>query len=372
MKKDILFFLVCCIAIVILLFVPTGFENPSVKKNIRYEKAKVLSVSNENIRTFSIVNTGAQELNLLIKTGKFRGDTVSANNVLIGQKKIDKIFVPGDKVFTVVRTDESGSKVVEARAADYYRQDSELLLFLCFALFLILFSKFIGLKAIVSFIFTAVSFWKLLLPMFLKGYNPILVSICIVFLTTSVIVLLVGGFNKKGLVALLGSFSGVVITAILALSFGFYFKIPGTIQDFSEALLYSGFANLDISNIFISIIFLSSAGAVMDVSMDIAAAQNELIENVPDMSRKDMIKSGFNISSPILGSMTTTLLFAYSGTFMFAFMAFMAKSTPFPSIVNTNYISAEILHTLVGSFGLVLVAPLTSIIGGFVFTSGNK
>jgi uncharacterized membrane protein len=65
--------------------------------------------------------------------------------------------------------------------------------------------------------------------------------------------------------------------------------------------------------------------------------------------------------------MTTTLLFAYSGSFMFVFMAFMAKGVPMITIFNTNYIAAEILQTLVGSFGLVLVAPLTAIIGGIVY-----
>jgi uncharacterized membrane protein len=46
---------------------------------------------------------------------------------------------------------------------------------------------------------------------------------------------------------------------------------------------------------------------------------------------------------------------------------FMAKGTPFVNILNYNFIAAEILHTLVGSFGLVLVAPVTAIIGGYVY-----
>jgi uncharacterized membrane protein len=69
--------------------------------------------------------------------------------------------------------------------------------------------------------------------------------------------------------------------------------------------------------------------------------------------------------------MTTTLLFAYSGSFLFVFMMFMAKGTPMVNIFNTNYIAAEILHTLIGSFSLVLVAPATAIIGGYVYTK-NK
>jgi hypothetical protein len=48
-------------------------------------------------------------------------------------------------------------------------------------------------------------------------------------------------------------------------------------------------------------------------------------------------------------------------------MVFMAQGIPLANIFNMTYVSTEILHTLVGSFGLVLVAPLTSIIGGFLF-----
>ena len=219
-----------------------------------------------------------------------------------------------------------------------------------------------------SFVFTAVALWKLLLPLYLRGLSPIFVALGVVFLTSTVIILLVGGVNKKGFVALLGTFSGVLFTALLAMLFGHFFKIPGTVQEYSEGLLYAGFTYLDFSDIFISTIFLSAAGAVMDVSMDISASLHEIHLRRPDLSRKELIKSGFRIAAPVIGSMTTTLLFAYSGGFMFAFMAFMAKGVPFESILNTGYIAAEILHTLVGSFGLVLVAPLTAVIGGCLYT----
>jgi len=110
----------------------------------------------------------------------------------------------------------------------------------------------------------------------------------------------------------------------------------------------------------------------MDVAMDISAAQNEIILKIPEISKSELIKSGFHIAQPVIGTMTTTLLFAYSGSFMFVFMVFMTKGTPMISIANTNYISAEILHTLVGSFGLVLVAPITAIIGGYVYSFRKK
>jgi len=368
LKRERYFVAFVVVMLVVLALIPTGFENPSLTESILYEKAVVIGTDNSYLDSYSIVTTGNQVVTFVVKTGPFKGDTLVAQNVLLGQKSIDKIFGEGDKVLAILQLDKAGTKVTGARAADYFRHGTELILFVCFALFLVLFAKFTGFKAILSFIFTAFAFWKFLIPMYLKGYSPLLCSLALVFMASIVIILLVGGLTKKGFVALFGTMAGVGITAILAVIFGHFLKIPGTVQEFSETLLYAGFVDLDLSEIFISVIFISSAGALMDVAMDISAAQNEIIEKLPEIPKIELIKSGFRIASPVMGTMTTTLLFAYTGSFMFAFMAFMAQGTPFLSIVNTSYISAEILHTLVGSFGLVLVAPLTAIIGGLIYT----
>lgn len=361
--RNNVFLLVVTFLSLFLVFLPTGFENEELTKDVRYERGVILSVDNSLLETFSIVTTGTQKVRIKILSGSFKGEVVDGYNEVVGQKRLDNIYKQGDKVLTVIQTSEDGTQCIGARASDYYRSNVEWILLACFALFLILFAKLIGLKAIVSFIFTALAFWKLLIPAFLKGYSPIPISLAIVFLCSCVVILLVGGWNRQGFVALSGCCAGICITAGLAMLFGHFFRIPGTIQEYSEALLYTGNTGLRLSDIFISTIFISSTGAVMDIAMDISAAQSEIRRRRPDLSHHELMLSGFRIAAPVIGSMTTTLLFAYSGSFMFAFMAFMAKGVPFVSITNSSYIAAEILHTLVGSFGLVIVAPLTAIIG---------
>ena len=49
-------------------------------------------------------------------------------------------------------------------------------------------------------------------------------------------------------------------------------------------------------------------------------------------------------------------------------MVFMAQGTPVSFILNYKYVAAEIVHTIVGSFGLVTVAPLTAITSGLLLT----
>lgn len=367
-KSNKLFVIAISIFSVLFIFIPTGFENPNLTNSTEREKAYVLEVNNDDLQTHSVVTIGTQDLKMKITSGKFKGVNVSAHNVLMGHKKYDKIFKPGDKVLAILKLNSEKNKIISARADDYYRINIELILFAFFALFLIIFAGLTGFKALLSFIFTALSIWKILIPMLLKGYNPLLVSLIILSFTTSVIIILINGFSKKGIVALMGSLSGIAITSLLAVIFGYLFTISGTVKDFSETLLYTGFTHIKITDIFISGIFISAAGAVMDVAMDISASQNELILKKPEMSSRELITSGFHIAYPIIGTMTTTLLFAYSGGFIFIFMAFMAKGTPVVTIFNTNYIAAEILNTLVGSFGLVLVAPITAILGGYIYT----
>ncbi len=367
-KINISFVVFISIICIILIYLPTGFENPELTNSTQREKAKVISVNNDDLETYGVVTVGTQVMKIEILSGDYKGDTLQAHNVLMGQMKIDKIFNEGDNVLAVLKMDRNNNSVVTVRADDIYRLNIELILFGLFALFLISFAGWTGFKALLSFVFTALALWKILIPSFLNGYHPVPVALFIVCLTTSVIILLISGFSRKGLVALSGSIVGVLITSLLAQLFGHFFRIPGTVQEFSEALIYAGFTHLKFSDIFLSAIFISAAGAVMDVAMDIAASQNELIIKKPGMKSKELILSGFNIAYPVIGTMTTTLLFAYSGSFIFVFMLFMAKGTPMVSIVNVNYIAAEILHTLVGSFGLVLVAPATAIIGGFFYT----
>ncbi len=365
--RELYFALVVVVASIALLLLPTGYERGEISQNILYDKAEVTVTDNSDLSMISIVTLGTQQLELRLLSGRFKGEVVAARNELLGDKRRDKIFEVGDRVLCQSRLDSSNSQIIESRAEEYYRQDLELILILAFVVALILFAGKTGAKAALSFLFTALVFWKLLIPSLLRGYSPLLVSIGVVILSTSVIILLVGGLSKRGVVALLGSILGVAVTALLALAFGYYFKIPGTIHEYSDALLYSGFANLNFSQMMLSCIFISSAGAVMDVAMDIAAAQDELAAQATHLSRRELIKSGLNIASPVVGSMTTTLLFAYSGSFMFAFMAYMAQGVPMESIVNRGYIASEILHTMVGSFGLVLVAPITAILGGYIY-----
>ena len=364
--KEIVFVSILIIFVILLFLFPTGFEN-RIKKDVIRAQGRILETDDSGVQQFGIIKQGAQRVKAKVLNGKFKNQEILVDNILIGKMELDKFFVEGDKVLLAFNVDGNKEKILTTNVVDHFRINTELFLLVLFVLMLILFAGWVGLKAVISFLFTAGVIWKLLLPNYLRGYDPVILSMIITNLLMGVIIFLVSGLTKKGLVAFIGCFCGILLTCILAVIFGKTFRIHGAVKPFSETLLYSGFGYLNLSKIFIAGIFLASSGAVMDLATDISASMNELVHKHPEISVKDLISSGFTVGRVVIGTMTTTLLLAYSGGFSTMLMVFMAQGTPIINILNINYVAAEILHTLVGSFGLVTVAPFTAIIGGFIY-----
>ncbi len=357
---------------ILLLLIPTGFENAGENQNAFRTPATILEVDNSLVKVIGPVVEGVQQLIIKVKRGTFAGDTLDTTNILIGKKELDKLFIPGDTALVVLDLTPDGSSVVHANVIDHYRTGKSIVLVAIFFVCLLLVAGWIGFKAIVSFVFTAIILLKLLLPAFLWGYNPILVAFGVVTILTAVIIFLVGGVSRKGLTAFFGAFAGITATVLLAIGCMKWFQLNGANSPFLESLLYAGFGHIDLSSIFIAGIFVASSGAVMDLAMDIAASMHEVKENHPAITRKDLVLSGLTVGRHAVGTMTTTLLLAYSGGYTGMLMTFLARGVPFENVLNMVYVSSELVHTFVGSFGLVLVAPLTAVAGGIILSGSSK
>lgn len=355
--------------IIILLLIPTGYEDAAIYKQSEKCVAKVIAVDDSAIISSGLIKSGEQSCTLLILTGKFKGETTEGYNLLSGSLESDKIYKAGDKALVLIS--HKDGKILSTNMVDVYRINKELLLAAVFIVFLIAFAGKTGLYAILSFVITILSIWKILVPCCLKGINPIWISVLIVAALTFIIIVFVYGFDKRSLVATLGSLLGTITTCILGICFTDYFQIHGAVMSYSETLLYCGYSSLNLTQIFMSSIFIGASGAMMDLSVDITSAVYEVVQKKPEIRPLEAIKSGFNIGRAAMGTMTTTLLLAYSGGYLALLMTFMAQGTPIINILNYKYVSAEILQTIVGSFGLVTVAPFTAIVAGLLLTKKN-
>ena len=369
-KRDILLPVLFTVLVVGLYFVPTGYEERVSSQGIRC-RGKVLEADDTEIQQLGLIKKGSQSVVLKLLDGPKAGETVEGENQLMGRMDLDKIFQKGDTALVVLSVNEEG-EILYVNPQDHYRLGLELFLLGLFALLLVAFGGWTGAKALLSFLFTAMAIWKLLVPLLLEGYDPILVSLVLVAVITGAIIFLVAGLTRKGVVAFLGAFLGVLTSCLLALYFTPKFHVHGAVLPFAETMLYSGYAHLDLTRIYIAAVFLAASGAVMDLAMDVSASLHEVASKKPDIPRGEAIRSGLSVGRAVVGTMTTTLLLAYSGGYITLLMAFMAQGVPLVNLFNLIYVGAEVLKTVVGSFGLVTVAPFTAVIGGIVYTKGRS
>lgn len=356
--------------IILLFFLPTGYEGAIIYKGTDRCKAEIVEVDNGSIKDIGMVKSGEQNCKVKLLGGKFEGQIVDAYNMLNGTLEADKIYEVGDRALVVIHFQED--EIRSVNMIDHYRLDKQLILGIIFVILLIVFAGRTGVRAIISFVVTILTIWKVLIPGYLNGLNPIFMGLGITLLLTILIISLVYGFDRRALSAISGSALGIITTLVLGILFTDLFKIHGAIMSYSESLLYSGYSHLNLTQIFMSSIFIGSSGAVMDLAVDITSSVCEVIDKKPDISWKEATMSGLRVGKAAMGTMTTTLLLAYSGGYIALLMVFMAQGTPIYNILNYKYVSAEILETMVGSIGLVTVAPFTAITSGFLLTLRKK
>ena len=362
----------CLIISIILLAIPTGFEGALQFRDAEKCRVLVEEVDNSKLIDTGLIRTGQQVCSVKILSGKFKGQLTEGWNMLGGSLSQDKLFRPGDIVQAIVHyeTSESGTVFHSVNLIDYYRLKVEFILAVAFAVFLISFAGMTGIRSVFSFVITILVLWKILVPFYLKGFNPIMTGIVVVAIMTFMILALVYGFDKRLVSAFSGSMTGILFAAILSFVFTKKFHIHGAVMANSESLLYSGFQNLNLTQIFMASVFIGASGSVMDLSVDITSAVNEVVttarkKGVP-VTKREAVKSGMAVARAAMGTMTTTLLLAYSGTCIALLMVFMAQGTPVYNILNNNVVSAEIINTIAGSFGLAMTAPITALISGTV------
>lgn len=355
----------CCI----LLLMPSLYDSPYARDEQRYI-GRVLEADNARVRQFGLVKSGVQSLSVVLLDGPYAGRHIRADNILLGKMESDKVFRASDKVFVVVSTD--GDKITAATAYDHYRFGTELLLLAAFALFICAMAGWSGAKALISFCFAILMMWKILLPGVMRGMDPIGIALLVTSSIAGAALFGAAGVSRTALTAWLGSLVGTALTAVLAFVLFPPFQLHGAIQPFSETLLYSGFEGLNLERLFIAAVFLGASGAVMDLSIDVSAAMGEIARKRPDLSIKELMRSGLVVGRPMAATMVTTLLMAYMSEYMALFMVLFSKGIPAVQMVNVNYVAAEVLKTVVGSFGLLAVAPLTAVAGGFIFVNWRK
>lgn len=349
------------LALLVFVIKPEGyFFN---KENI----GKVLTVDNSDAVVQGISKVGCQHLKVSVLTGKFKGTELEVNNLLSGSMEYDEFYKPEDKILMAVSLDEESGKI-NGKVLSLLRIDKIAGLAFIFIVLLIVYARKVGFKSLLSFIGSVLIIWNYLIPALKKGENVFIITIIALIFLSALIIFLVAGFTKKGWSAFLGTLSGLFVTAALTFFFGDTFRIDGMNQPMAQSVLFSSFMSINILDIFYSAIIIGASGAAMDIAMDMTATIEELKYHNPDITRKALIKSGFNVGRSVIGTMTTTLLLAYSGGFLTLMILFLERNTSLMQILNMKLVTSEIIKIIIGSIGLTVVAPITTYIASFIYS----
>lgn len=331
----------------------------------QHARGLITAVDNSHVRVNLIVRTEAQFLTVRLLDGPHKGHQIPITNMLTGKMEMDEFYEMGQEI--LVEYGVSNGRPSNGVSRGHYRLRIQLVLIGLFTLLLIAVAGVTGLKAALSFVFAAMLLWKLFFPLLLRGYPPLPTGLIIVSVLTAVITFSVGGLNRRGIATFTGSMLGVLLTCGLAVWFASALNLNGAVRPFAESLLYSGYLSLRLTDIFIASVFIACSGAVMDLAMDIAATMDEIKRKRPEIEVGEHIRSGLRVGRAVIGTMATTLLLAYSSSHICMFLLFMAKGLPAANMLNAPFVAAEVLNILVGSFGLVTVAPFTAVVAGLLY-----
>lgn len=285
---------------------------------------------------------------------------------------------------TSIKEIEAGDKVILYRLdnkdseydwvlTEYLRTDSLLILGIAFLIFLVIFGHFKGFNTIVSLIFTCIAIFAVFIPAILQGYNIYFWSIitCIFIITMSL--LIIYGANKKSLAAGIGCLVGISVSGILTLFMNNILRLTGLVSEESMYLIRINEKHpIDIKAIIFGAILIGAIGAIMDVSMSIAAALAELQEKLEYTPFSLLIKSGIAIGRDIMGTMANTLILAYIGSSLSVVLLLVSYNSSLLELLNKEMIVVEILQSLVGSIGILVTIPLTSLVCASLFSEKIK
>jgi uncharacterized membrane protein len=382
-KKNIALFisiiLFTILAVVLTEFITNKHELPNdLKKssNYIYAKAVVKKIYYDDTK---VKDKGEeenylrkQEMDIKILNGSHKGELYKIRNTIETIDVYHIIVSEGDKVL-VNMTENEKEELTSIHIYERVRENYTYLLVIIFVLSLAIIGGAKGIKSVLTLIFTGIMVIKVLLPLILHGYNPIITAIVICTMVVVVTFLIISGWNKKTLAASLGTLGGVLIAGLIALIVGGAAKVTGLSGEHAQTLAFlHKNINLDFKGILFAGILIGALGAVMDVCMSIASSVSELYEVNIKISKKQLIKSGMNIGKDIMGTMSNTLILAYTGGALQLLLLLMATNITYVQIINLDMITSEIITALAGSIGLVWSVPITVLISAAVIRGEKR
>jgi uncharacterized membrane protein len=204
------------------------------------------------------------------------------------------------------------------------------------------------------------------IPGILAGSSPVLVSLVGVGGMLVLAIYFVHGVSWSTTAAFVGTLVAVVFTMLIGMFFSDLARLTGFGSD--EALLIAAAAaQVNLEGLLLAGLLIGALGALTDITIVQASVVRELSHVNPDFGLGELYRRGMNVGLDHIGSLVDTLVLAYTGAALPLLVLLTLNDFGLRRALNFEFVAAEVVHTVVGSIGLVLAVPLTTLIAALLF-----
>lgn len=376
MKKNIIVYISTIFLSILYIFVLNNLfcrELKLFQKDNNVIKAKVEEILSTEVNEYQLgINDIHEEKTIYFKakilSGKYKGKYVNAaqqiNDLYAGNQK--EIII-GKKVLLMKTNNFSDADYL---MTEYLRSDYIIILGFVFFVILMIFGNRKGISTVISLVFTCLSIFLVFIPAVLSGHNIYLWSIITCLFIITMTLLLINGISKKTFCSMMGCFIGIFLTALLTIIMTKIMNLTGLVDEQSYYLqLIDMNKPFNLKAIIFGGIIIGAVGAIMDVAVELSASLLEIYKKAKEDEKniKSLWKSGITIGRDMMGTMSNTLVMAYIGNSFATTLLLISYSGSLIELINREMIIVELLQILVGSFGLLLTIPGTSLICSFIY-----
>lgn len=244
----------------------------------------------------------------------------------------------------------------------FLRSDKLFILGIIFVLCLLLIGRKKGFNSILSLGLSTSVILGVFIPSILSGKNIYLMTILVFTYIIVMTFLIVLGYNRKSLVAVLGCSSGIAVSSIIILIMDKVLFLSGIVDERTGYIAALPIENpINLGALIFACIIIGSLGAITDMAMSITSSLWEVRENSKNIEFKILYKSGMAIRRDMMGTMVNTLILAYIGSSLSTVIILAIYDNSFLNLLNSELIVVSILQALVGTLGILVTMPLTAL-----------
>lgn len=335
-------------------------------------KARVLKVLEERINVPDEAGNGFDRIYQKLRVEILEGED-SGKEIVVdygSQSIVNPAWKIKEGQTVVLNKIQSQDGLASYQIEDKYRLKEIALIAAFFVLLVLILSRWKGVGSLLGMFLSLLVILEFIVPHILSGDDPLLVSIVgSVFILVTTIYL-AHGFSKQTSVAVVSTAITLILTGLLAAAAVSLTSLSGLAGEDSYELLFGPTASINFKGLLLGGMIIGVLGVLDDVTTGISATVFELRRANQRLNLVQLVTSSMRVGREHISSLVNTLVLAYAGAALPIFIFIVLNPQGYPAwfILNSEFISEEIVRTLVGSIGLLFAVPITSVLASWVAT----